>query len=484
MREWFRQTRVRLALAYSGIFSIVAIVAAGVLWTAIARLEYSAIDDSLASESRSIQSTLSSGGALPGSSNDHQVAGHADGSVGVAAFLFDSTGALVDRSGSGATGGALVPAALQAATSSSPVLVTETIDDVPQRVRASLVQLKSGDTRVLVVTRSTAEADQLIRTAATVLLLGMAVLMIAATVLGYGLAGTALRPVREIVAAARAFSEYDLHRRISLDLPNDELGELADTFNGMLARLETAFDSLRRFTADAAHELRGPLTLIRTEAEVTLSRTRSVEEYQASLATVLAEAERLGRMADQLLMLARAEAGALVTRMSAVDLASLAADTVRLWQPLAIERGVTLSCATAGGTVRGDRDLLRRLLDNLIDNALRHSPAASEVVVSTRPLGRGWELAVADSGPGVPEAARGSIFERFSRGDPSRGRDTGGAGLGLALCAVIARLHNGSIELDEEPVPGARFVVRLPAIPAADLRGSAANTADLRSSTS
>ena len=316
---------------------------------------------------------------------------------------------------------------------------------------------------MVVVTRPRAEADQVVGTSVTVLLLGMLVLIIAATVLGYGLAGTALRPVREIVAAARAFSEQDLRRRITLDLPSDELGELADTFNGMLARLETSFDSLRRFTADAAHELRAPLTLIRTEAEVTLSRPRSPEEYRGSLATVLAEAKRLGRLADQLLMLARAEAGVLTPQMTEVNLAQLAQDAVRLWLPLAAERSVSLVTEIPGrDNVRGDPDLLRRLLDNLIDNALRHAPIGTEVLVSGKVVGRELELAVADAGPGVPEAVRGLIFERFSRADQARARDTGGAGLGLALCSAIAELHHGSITLDGRSGFGARFVVRLP----------------------
>ncbi|HEV1997926.1 MAG TPA: ATP-binding protein, partial [Candidatus Dormibacteraeota bacterium] len=415
MTAWFGTTRVRLAIAYSGIFSVVALVAAGALSLAIARIEYAAIDDSLASEARSVQATLVAGGTLPGSNSARDASAQGRG-VGIAAVVFDSHTGVLDTSGQGPAAGALAPTARRAASSGSTILETQSMDRVMQRIRANPILLKSGETRVLVLTRSTAEADQVASTTATVLLLGMLVLIIAATVLGYGLAGTALRPVREIVATARAFSEQDLHRRITLDLPSDELGELADTFNGMLARLETAFDSLRRFTADAAHELRAPLTLIRTEAEVTLRRPRSAEEYQASLATVLAEAQRLARMADQLLILARAEAGALAPQMTRVEMDTLVDDAVRLWQPLAAEREVTVvNSAGGGGTVWGDADLLRRLLDNLIDNAVRYSPPGSHIGVTSRPVDRDWELAVKDSGPGVPKGAQATIFERFSR---------------------------------------------------------------------
>jgi heavy metal sensor kinase len=259
-------------------------------------------------------------------------------------------------------------------------------------------------------------------------------------------------------------SERDLHRRIELDLPPDELGELADTFNGMLARLETAFDSLRRFTADAAHELRAPLALMRTEAEVALSRPRTEEQYRTSLQTVLAEAERLGRLAEQLLMLARADAGALVAQMTKVDLPNLVDETCGRWRYLAARDEVTLVDRLPDeGYVWGDLDLLRRLLDNLLDNALRHSSRGGKITVSCTLVDPSWEIVVADAGPGVSPEMRPLLFERFARADAARRRDTGGAGLGLALCAVIARIHTGSIALEDGPGPGARFVVRLPA---------------------
>ncbi|MFN2466394.1 MAG: ATP-binding protein [Candidatus Dormibacteria bacterium] len=480
MTAWLRQTRVRLALAYSGLFSLVALVAALGFSLAIARAEYAAIDDSLSAASASIQGTLAAGGGLPGSGALHDASG-APGGGGIASFLFDAGGRLLESAGQGPPASAIALIVRQAATTNSVITVTTVVGGTPQRVRAIPLHAQPQDTRVLAVTRSRAEADQVVATTGTVVVLGMLVLIVAASVLGYGLAGTALRPVREIVTAARALSEQDLHRRITLDLPPDELGQLADTFNSMLARLETAFDSLGRFTADAAHELRAPLTLIRTEAEVTLSRPRSAKQYQASLAAILAEARRLGRMADQLLMLARAEAGALVTQMSDVDAAALVAETARIWQPLATERGLVVAGnAGTGAPLRGDADLLRRLLDNLIDNALRHAPSGSTVEVGARQVGRVWEVSVSDTGPGVPEAARASIFERFSRADQSRTRQTGGAGLGLALCAAIAQLHNGSVRLEDGPGPGARFVVTLPVAPTEDGRPRSGPPANVR----
>jgi heavy metal sensor kinase len=463
MRALLRQTRVRLTLAYTGIFSVLALVAATALWLALARTEYSAIDDSLAGPARSVESALVSRGGPP-AAGDSTLPAQTDGGVPIGVLLFNRAGTLLDRSSPAPSAAALTSTVHQAAASSSPVLDTETIDGQPQRVRASRVDLRSGDTVVVVITRQLAETDRLLYSIALVLGVGMAMLVVAAAVVGYGLAGAALRPVREIAATARTFSERDLHRRIELDLPRDELGQLADTFNRMLARLETAFDSLRRFTADAAHELRAPLTLMRTEAEVALARPRTVEQYRGSLETMLAEVERLSRLADQLLMLARADAGALVAQMTNVDLPNLVEETGGRWRSLAARRGVTLVDQVPDeGYVWGDPDLLRRLIDNLIDNALQYSPSGGTVAISCTLRDSWWDLVVADSGPGVQPAMKPLLFERFARADPARRRDTGGAGLGLALCAVIAQLHNGSISLDEGPGPGARFVVRLPA---------------------
>jgi heavy metal sensor kinase len=297
------------------------------------------------------------------------------------------------------------------------------------------------------------------------LLLAAAVVVLATVVslLAYHLAGRALRPVRAIAATARDLSQRDLHRRLSLDLPPDELGELGETFNAMLARLDSAFTALQQFTADAAHELRAPLALLRAELEVSLRYPRSPSEYRASQQIALAEVERLNGIADQLLTLARADAGALRPDFEIVDLGDLAEETVERWRPLARSRGVDLSIEVPDeGSAPADPELLRHLLDNLLDNAVRHTPAGGAVLVSVASRDNAWEIVVSDTGPGIPAQQRASIFERFTRGDAARGRATGGAGLGLALCRVIAEVHGGSIVLDGDGPRGATFRVYLP----------------------
>jgi heavy metal sensor kinase len=295
------------------------------------------------------------------------------------------------------------------------------------------------------------------------LLIGVVALLTAvASILGYVVAGRALRPVRVIAATARDISERDLHRRIELNLPPDELGELAATFNAMLDRLESAFAVLQRFTADAAHELRAPLAVMLADVEVSLRQPRSAAETRATIDGVRTEIERLSRLADQLLVLARADARALVPHVQPIDVPDFLEEAVARWRPLIGERGLLVATDLPDvGRLNADGELLRRLVDNLLDNAVKYTHAGDTISVSAARNGERWHIEVADTGPGIPSTLRDTVFERFSRGDPTRGRDSAGAGLGLALCAAITRAHGGTIALGDGP--GAHFVVTLPA---------------------
>jgi signal transduction histidine kinase len=233
--------------------------------------------------------------------------------------------------------------------------------------------------------------------------------------------------------------------------------------SNLVGRVERSFETLRRFTADASHELRAPLTLMRTEVEVALTRERAPAEYVAALSRVDGEVDHLGRVVDQLLLLAQADAGRLVPQAVAVDVADLVEEAAARWRGPAAARGATIAVdAPASGTLRADPHLLRRVLDNLLDNAVRHSPPGGRIDLCARRQDRAWLLEVADGGPGVPPAQRRRIFERFTRLDSARSRGEGGAGLGLALSAAVARAHGGTLELADADAPGARFRLRLP----------------------
>jgi heavy metal sensor kinase len=272
-----------------------------------------------------------------------------------------------------------------------------------------------------------------------------------------------LRPVRNIAGIARSISEHDLHRRVAVKVPPDELGELVDTFNSMLGRLEAGFESMGRFTADASHELRAPLTLMRAEIESAMRRGRTKEEYRRALESVQGEVDHLTRLTDQLLMLARADAGALKPAKEAVDVADFLHETGARWEPVAELRKVRVEVsAPASGYVDGDPALLRRVMDNLVDNAIRYTGEGTAVALRGYASNGGWNVDVVDQGPGIPVPYRTKLFSRFARPDMARAAEDGGAGLGLALSAAIARAHGGSLELVENGEAGAVFRLHLP----------------------
>jgi heavy metal sensor kinase len=316
---------------------------------------------------------------------------------------------------------------------------------------------------VLIVSRSVVELLGFQgRTMASLLAVSI-VLLIMGGALTYWLAGRALRPVRNIAGIARSISEHDLHRRVDVKVPPDELGELVDTFNSMLARLEAGFESMGRFTADASHELRAPLTLMRAEIESAMRRGRTKEEYRRALESVQGEVDHLTRLTDQLLMLARADAGALKPAKEAVDVADFLHETGARWEPVAERRNVRVEVsAPASGYVDGDPALLRRVMDNLVDNAIRYTGEGTAVALRGYASNGGWNVDVVDHGPGIPAPYRTKLFSRFARPDMARSAEDGGAGLGLALSAAIARAHGGSLELVENGEPGAVFRLHLP----------------------
>ena len=326
---------------------------------------------------------------------------------------------------------------------------------LPQRLGPDLVLVASTS---LVEFRGSA-------TRALVLVVIVSVLVFATGVgVVYWLLGRALQPVRRIARLADTLSERELHRRVDVQAPDDELGELVTTFNRMLARLESSFNALGAFTADASHELRSPLTLMRTELEVSLGKPMSGEEYRRALRVLLSEVEHMTGVVERLLLLARTDAGQLRPRREALDVADFMHEAYGRWLPRASQQGVELEVvAPDSGALEADLDLTRRIVDNLVDNALRHSPRGSLLRLSAARDGKGWRFEVADQGPGVPQAQRARIFDRFARGDTARTPDAeGGTGLGLPLSAAFARVQGGEVRLAERAGWGAVFEVWLP----------------------
>ncbi len=293
--------------------------------------------------------------------------------------------------------------------------------------------------------------------------------LVIAAVGGYWLASRAMRPVRSITQAAREIGETDLHRRLRLGR-RDELGELAATFDGMLDRLESAFARQRQFTADASHELRTPLTIVDLEVTRALATQHAPEEYQRALQAIRAENATMTRLVNDLLTLARADAGRPQLRYERVDLGDVALAAVERFAPLARERGVSLAVgALPEIVVRGDAEYLAQMLGNLVENAIKYTAGVgSHVRVAVERVGaRQAALRVEDDGPGIAEADRPHLFERFYRADRARsadGAETAGSGLGLAVVEWIAREHDGEVRVQSVAGTGTTFEVILPAL--------------------
>jgi signal transduction histidine kinase len=300
------------------------------------------------------------------------------------------------------------------------------------------------------------------------LLTGSLALLAADLLTGYWLAGRILRPVQAITRAARAIGETDLHRRLDLGRA-DELGELADTFDQMLARLEAAFERQRQFTADASHELRTPLTIVDLETERGLAQLRSPEEYQRALAVIRTESSSMARLVEDLLTLARLEPGASPWDPEPLDLSDVTLEVVERLAPLAQSLGSQLALGELPELpVLGDRRYLPQMLANLIENALQHGQAeCAQVRVETGSrLEAGRSLAwvrVVDNGPGIAPEHLPHVFDRFYRVDLAR-TTHGGSGLGLAIVQQIARAHGGRVTVQSSRAAGegACFEVVLP----------------------
>jgi len=285
---------------------------------------------------------------------------------------------------------------------------------------------------------------------------------------GWWIARGALRPVAVLAAQAQAISARTPGERLSPPNPRDELGALARSFNDLLGRLEAVLSQQRQFMADASHELRTPVSVARTALEVTLGKPeRSEGEYRESLGIVAGQMRRLTRIVDDMLTLARADADELPLVPRPLYLDELVADCVKSARLLADAKGVAVEWRGSEDVdARADETRLRQALMNLLDNAIRHTPAGSRVSVAVERRPDALSVAVTDGGPGIPLADSERVFQRFVRLNPAR-RDGEGAGLGLPIARTIVEAHGGSLVLERSDPSGSTFVVRLPPPPAA-----------------
>ncbi|MCH7665203.1 MAG: HAMP domain-containing protein [Acidobacteria bacterium] len=343
-------------------------------------------------------------------------------------------------------------------------------DSPPVRIYSRPYQSLAGRRGIIRVAERlgdvTAPLDSL--SLALILLAPLAVAASGAT--GYWLARNALAPVDAITRLAREIEATSLERRLPPAGTADEIGRLVRTFNQMIARLEGSFEGMKRFTADASHELRAPLARMRGAVDVVLSRPRQGDEYREVLGAIGDDVDHLRSITEDLLVLARADAGRIDLERDSVRLDVVAAEAVESLGPTADARGVAMRVKSDGPiVVLGDERWLRQLVADLLDNALKFAPLGvreehpAEVVVRVSESDQTATLSVEDTGPGLPPGAPERVFERFFRGDTPHGHPPeDGVGLGLAIAAWIAKAHNGTITAENPAAGGSRFVVRLP----------------------
>ncbi len=448
--------RVRLTVWYAVVLGLMLIVYAGATYVAVRHEFLEQLDDQLHEDFETAEGSLSrsSDGGLTSTAERH----HDPDDEGRAIDVWSLTGERVHRSG------ASVDLPLVTLTTGTPHARYESIVANGERWRL-LTGTTMVDSRAVVLRVSRAEErlrNQLWEIL-VVLVLGLPLVVVLAAMGGYVLARRALAPIDHLASDARRITADRLHERLSVPNPNDEVGRLTAVINDTFARLESSFDRLRRFTADASHELRSPLAVIRGIGEAGLGERRSPEEYREAMGSMLEEVDRLTNLVDTLLRLSHADAGMVRLARESIDVGQLTNEVVSSLAVLAEERNQCLAVNVADHvTILADRPVLREAVTNIVDNAIKYSPPGSTIDVSARAADGRAIVTVADEGPGIASEYRDRIFDRFFRVDEARSRDRGGTGLGLAIAKWAVEINGGQIAVDQRPNGGSVFRIVLP----------------------
>lgn len=337
-----------------------------------------------------------------------------------------------------------------------------------EQIRIALLRMRDQDQQVFFI--RVGQSLSPLQKARRQLLILLAIAGPVALLLGsYGgllLANQALNPVDRLTRAAEEIEAGDLSKRVQVPPKMDELGRLAATFNRMISRLQAAFERQRQFTADASHELRTPLAVMRGDIEIALRRERTPEDYRSVLTSNLEEIIRLSRLVEDLLMLARADAGQTVLQREPMDLEALCAQMVEYLSPLAEEKEQQLiyqPSETKPLMVNADAQRIKQMLLNLLDNAVKYTPAHGTITLSLSVEKNDAVMSVIDTGRGIPEDDLPHIFDRFFRHSRSTSDKTApGFGLGLSIVRWIVHSHNGKISAESTLGKGTKFTVKLP----------------------
>ena len=458
-----RSVRMRLTLWYFAVLALALLAFGSAMWFGMQKSLYSALDDSLNDRVRGVRKFIEEQAAwLSPEQTRMEFREHSVLGPGGDLFqVMDGDGQWIYRSD--ALYDSKVPIYTHAQLASGQRFEDLEIRGTPLRFLSSKV-VALGRPYSVQVAAPLHEMREGLQRFFWLLLGGIPVCLGIASLGGYWISRRALLPVDQITAAARSINARDLSQRLSVPGTGDELQRLTETLNKMFERLQAAFDQVTRFTADASHELRTPVALMRSTAEIALRRQRPESEYREALAEILTELEGTSRLIDDLLFLARADSGAEVLPLSRTDLIAILRAASDQGRKLAEAKPLTFEVHYPDHPVivDGDPPALRRLLLILIDNAVKYTAAGGHVTIRMVPGDGMVTVEVRDSGIGIPEEDLPRVFERFYRADKARSSQTGGAGLCLAIASWIVNVHGGSIEVQSRAGEGATVRVGFP----------------------
>jgi heavy metal sensor kinase len=459
----FDSVRTRLTFWYAGVLAVSLIVFAGLVYYAAASISYARQDELLRSTAETVASAY-----VQELEEEKSVAKANE--VVLAQMVFpnryvevvDIDGRVVAWSSNLANHQLNIPAPARGEARRLGGSFVELSD-----LRVAVVPLSPDRNKQLgfaIVAEPLSVIDEGLRRLRRYFVAGVPLILLFASLGGYFLARKSLLPMALMNQQTKRITAENLSAQLDVSNPRDEVGRLAMTINALLARLDAAFQQQQRFIADASHELRTPIAVLRGETEVALEKDRATAEYRESLSLIKDEAERLSRIVENLFMLARQPPEAASLMRETVRLDELVSDCARAATVLATQKGLLLRIN--GGlpaiALNGDDEMLKRMLLNLLDNAVKYTPAGGEISIAVASQNGNAQIIVSDTGIGIPAADQPRIFDRFYRVDRARSRAQGGAGLGLSIARWIVEGHGGTVSVESAPGRGSLFKVELP----------------------
>jgi len=463
--------RVRLTLWYVGVLALVLIAFSVMVYTLLSRVLYQRVDDGLQSAisvaTKSLTNDIEEGQTVLGAAQS-TVTELFNGQQAMA--VFDGAGKLLSKNVSDDDFYTELPSeALIPDDKIHLYAASEPDDDDLHRLAVQRVSIQPSSTQYIILVSQPLEAvEEELESLREIIYYAMPIALLMAGLGGWFLARQSLAPVVAMSEQARLIGASSLDQKLPVANPRDELGQLAVTFNELLARLDEAFAQQRQFMADASHELRTPISVIRTTAGVILDKPhRNESEYREAVTMMDEQSRRLTRIVEDMFALARADSGRYPLRKSKFYLDELLEETARAASVLASRKNTSIEVTNPSEALfYGDEDLMRQMMLNLLDNAIKYTPAGGSIRLSLTRKEEKYFIEVSDTGTGIPAEAQLRIFERFYRTDKARSRSEGaggsGAGLGLAIARWIAESHEGNLELIRSDKSGSAFIASFP----------------------